>query len=120
MQGLLPYYYLYGAGKDRSSWLDRCIVNNMVNSDLCEKYDPQHILINHFTGGCQKPWWCQPGNKPLCHKFYETWWEGRADARTYFSLPGTDSRCSGRYKAMGFRDDRDDWGLPSDHPAVPE
>eukprot|EP01064_Diplonema_japonicum_P026759 TRINITY_DN382_c5_g1_i1.p1 TRINITY_DN382_c5_g1~~TRINITY_DN382_c5_g1_i1.p1 ORF type:complete len:430 (+),score=82.83 TRINITY_DN382_c5_g1_i1:105-1292(+) len=110
MQGLLPYYYLFGDGKDRSTLIPRCNVNNMVNSDACKPTDPATVISNHFTGGCMKPWTCSHVAHSLCKSFTNQWWDDVGHAEKFLSLPHR-RRCPGNtYESMSLR--TSDWHLP--------
>ena len=109
IQGLLPYWYLYGGGVSRGTQMWRCHTNNMVNSDECKSVPPQDVISNHFTGGCTKPWHCGHTPHPLCKNFTETWWEDVKSAEKYLSLPHRRRCPGGSYESMGIIENK--WSL---------
>eukprot|EP01062_Namystynia_karyoxenos_P072857 TRINITY_DN6945_c0_g1_i1.p1 TRINITY_DN6945_c0_g1~~TRINITY_DN6945_c0_g1_i1.p1 ORF type:complete len:557 (+),score=158.50 TRINITY_DN6945_c0_g1_i1:56-1726(+) len=99
MQGLLPYYYIMGAGSGRARRLPRCVFNNMVNSDECKRMQPAAVRSNHFTGGCMKPWTCNRMGHALCTGFHDDWWKHAAlAARALGTQPPS---CRFGYRSMG-------------------
>ncbi|KAJ9469968.1 hypothetical protein DIPPA_35960 [Diplonema papillatum] len=110
IQGLLPYYYLYGEGKGRGNYMSRCLYNNMVNSDECKPTKPEAVISNHFTGGCMKPWACARAAHPLCKALTDQWWEDVAVAEKWLGLPHRRRCPGGSYEAMGLRTTQ--WKLP--------
>jgi hypothetical protein len=52
----------------------------------------QRIKSVHFTGGCGKPWSCQPAKTPLCQGMTDAWWTLRSSLATKWGVPDT-ARC---------------------------
>jgi hypothetical protein len=79
IQGILPYYYDYLKGGNKSVELNRCVYNNMADNprnkktinnvvhgkcktgqrdcEDCRTRPPKDVVNFHFTC-CMKPWWC--------------------------------------------------------------
>ena len=102
IQGLLPYYYIFGDGVGRGSNLSRCTFNNMVNSDICKQVPPTEVISNHFTGGCQKPWSCSGTSHALCKSFTDQWWSDVEYAEKWYGLQHR-RRCPSGYESMGIK-----------------
>ena len=79
--------------------VDHCQYNNMVALPECKQRPYESVTSNHFTGECQKPWWCHPSPHPLCKRFHSTW---REVAEEFARLVGTQDykACTGRYNPL--------------------
>jgi hypothetical protein len=78
IQGILSYYYRSGieASPGQASEANRCMYNQMFDTDECMDFAADHrdlVRSVHFTQKCPKPWSCSVVKDEACLSFISQW-----------------------------------------------
>jgi hypothetical protein len=101
IQGILPYYYERVAKPNRRKDLNRCVFNNMFDTEACRAVDFKSVVSVHFTS-CPKPWTCNIPGHSFCISPIKTWFEYRKEAEAFYQIPSPDTPpcATGSYRPM--------------------